>query len=283
MSSQGLSQTHGCCGLALTKRSGSDTSDNDITTVSSVLQSLHETKVNLGLVCAVSRSIDNVLHQHGNSHGSDTARNRGDGGSNLNCRGVVHIANKSVARLLGRIGKEVSSDIDDNGSRLDPAARNKERLANSGDENICVSDMLLNVLCLGVHDGNSGVGISQEITDGATDNVTSSEDNGILALQVNTRLLEKDHATLGCARNEKRLATPLGELSNVFGAEAVDILLVCHKRCNGILRNVLGERQLNQDTMDSRVVVVLTNMVKELCLGDRFRIVQQLAVNASLQ
>src|SRR6478752_17490 len=53
MSSERLSQAHGSCGLALTKRSGSDTGDNNIAAVSSVLQSLHEAKVNLGLVCTV--------------------------------------------------------------------------------------------------------------------------------------------------------------------------------------------------------------------------------------
>jgi hypothetical protein len=119
---------------------------------------------------------------------------------------------------------------------------NKKRLANSGDNNICVSDILLNVLCLGVHNSNSGVGVSQKIADGAANNITSSKDNGVLSLQVNTRLLKENHATLGCARNEKRLATPLGELTNVLGAKPVDILLICHKRRDGILRNVLGER-----------------------------------------
>ncbi|KAI6752649.1 hypothetical protein HG530_013401 [Fusarium avenaceum] len=294
MSSQSLSQTHGCCGLALAEGSRGNTSDNNISTVFSVLQSLQQAKINLGLVCTIrfkfmrrnanlgSDTVDDVLHQHGNGHRPNTAGNRSDGGGNLNCGGVVDITNKSVARLLGGIGQKVGSHVDDNGTRLQPAGLNKQRLANGSDNNIRVLDISLNVLSLGVHNGNGSVSVSQKVAHRATDNVTSSKDNSVLSLQVNARLLKKDHDTLGCARHEKRLTTPLGQLSNVLGTKSVNILLIRHKRCDSVLGDMLRERQLDQDSVNSRVMVELPEMIKKLWFCDRLRVVQQLAVNTSL-
>jgi hypothetical protein len=45
---------------------------------------------------------------------------------------------------------------------------------------------------------------------------------------------------------------------------------------------MLRERQLDQDAVNSRVMVELTEMIKKLWLCDRLWVVQQLAVNASL-
>jgi hypothetical protein len=46
---------------------------------------------------------------------------------------------------------------------------------------------------------------------------------------------------------------------------------------------VLGERKLNQNAMNSGVVVVLADMVKELCLRDSLRVLEQLTINTSLE
>ena len=46
------------------------------------------------------------------------------------------------------------------------------------------------------------------------------------------------------------MATPLGELSDVGGAEAINILLAGHDRSDSILGNTLGKWKLDQNAVD---------------------------------
>lgn len=64
------------------------------------------------------------------------------------------------------------------------------------------------------------------------------------------------------------MACPLCELTDVLGAEAIDIFLSTDGRGDSILRNVIGDWELDQDPMDRSVVVELVDLLEELCLGD---------------
>lgn len=96
-------------------------------------------------------------------------------------------------------------------------------------------------------------------------------------------LLQQGDDTLGGARCEDGLAAALGELANVVGTKAVDILLVSDSGGNVRLGDVLGERQLDQDAVDRVVVVETADLVKEFNLGDVLWEVKQLAVDAGLE
>ena len=99
----------------------------------------------------------------------------------------------------------------------------------------------LDALRPGVADSDGSIGILQQIADRAPYNIAAAEDNGILAFQVDTRLLKEDHDTLRGAGNEKWVAALLGELANVGGAKSVDILLVGNGGGDGVLIDVLGQ------------------------------------------
>lgn len=73
---------------------------------------------------------------------------------------------------------------------------------------------------------------------------------------------------MGRAWDEEWLATTLCELSNVAGGEAVDILLGVDCLGDGILRDVLGKRKLDEDSVNRVVVVQLGDLLKQLCLGN---------------
>src|SRR5690606_33757831 len=109
-----------------------------------------------------------------------------------------------------------------------------------------------------------------------------TEDGGVLARGVDTRLLQQGHDALGCARNKERLAAPLRELANVVSTEAIDVLLIHYGRRDGVLPNVLGERKLHDDAVDIWVVVQAVQLIEQLGLGDILRIVQKFAGDTGL-
>lgn len=90
------------------------------------------------------------------------------------------------------------------------------------------------------------------------------------------------HDTLGSARNKEGLATSLGELTDVPSAEAINILLVRYGRSDVILGQVRGKGKLDQDTVNSRIIVQLADLVEQLRLSDGCGQVNKLAVNGSL-
>lgn len=48
-------------------------------------------------------SLESVVHEHGDGHGSDSSGNRGDVGSDGGSGSVVDVTNKALTRLLGCI------------------------------------------------------------------------------------------------------------------------------------------------------------------------------------
>lgn len=171
-------------------------------------------------------SLDNVLQQHGNSHGSNTAWNGGDDGSDLSGGLELDITYESLAGLACRIRNIVGSDIDDNGAGLQPLAFDKVGGANGDDDDICVLEMELEIRRLGVANGDSGIGSVQELSNGTADDVASANNYSILAGKLNTSLLQQSYNSLGSAGSEDRLAAALGKLANVVGTKTVNILLV---------------------------------------------------------
>jgi hypothetical protein len=167
----------------------------------------------------------------------------------------IDITYQSLTRLLGGIGNEVGTNVDDDGTLLKPLSLDEMRHTNGGDDNISPLEVLLKILCLRMADSNGGVGISQKVADRATNNVASAYDNGVLAGEVDTSLLQQDHDTFGCAWDKERLTATLGQLANVAGAEAIDVLLIGNGRGDGVFRDVLGEGKLDQDTVDGGIVV----------------------------
>jgi hypothetical protein len=142
--------------------------------------------------------------------------------------------------------------------------------------------VLLEVLALGVAHGDGGISVAEKVAHGASNNIAAAKNNGVLALDVDASLLEEDHDTLGGAGYEEGAASPLGELANVGGAEAIDVLLVTNGRGDGVLVEVFGEGELDKEAMNAGVVVKPVDLVEELGLADGGGEMEEFAVNVGL-
>lgn len=228
-------------------------------------------------------SLDNVLQEHGNGHGTNAARNWSDDGGDLGGGVELDVTHESLTGLAGRVGDVVGSNINDDSAGLQPLALDKVGGANGNDDDVCVLEVELEVGGLGVADGDRGIGSVQQLSDGATDNVASADDDGVLAGKLNTSLLEQSDDSLGGAGREDGLAAALGELADVVGAEPVDILLVSDGGRDVGLRDVLRKGQLDEDAVDRVVVVEAKDLLEQLDLGNVLGEVKQLAVDAGLE
>jgi hypothetical protein len=84
------------------------------------------------------------------------------------------------------------------------------------------------------------VSVFEEVAHRAPNNVTSAEDNRLLACWVDTASLEESHHGLGCAGNEEGVTASFGEFANVDRSESIDVLFVSHSGGDCVLRKVLG-------------------------------------------
>lgn len=79
------------------------------------------------------------------------------------------------------------------------------------------------------------------------------------------------------------MTTALGELSNVLGSKAVHVLFVDDGGGDGILGNVLGNGELDEDTVNGRVIVQGLDLLEEFRLAYVFGVVVETAVNVGLR
>ena len=201
-------------------------------------------------------TVDNILHQHGHSHGANSTGHGSDERCDLGRSLVLYITDQSLAGLLGVVGNVVGANVNDNSVLLQPLALDEASLANGSNNNVCGLDDRREVLGLGVADSHGGIGVLQQVADGRADNVRTADNDSVLTLEVNASGLEQDHDTLGRAGCEERPSSTLGQLADVGGAETVDILLVGDRACHLILAEVARQRELDEHTVHAGVVVV---------------------------
>ena len=108
--------------------------------------------------------VENILNQHGNGHGTNSTGDGGNLGSNLDSRAVLNITNKSFTGLFGGIGNVVDTDINDNGTGLEPLTLDKFGDTNRRKKTMSASsDNAGNVLGTAVTHSYGCVSISQEV------------------------------------------------------------------------------------------------------------------------
>jgi hypothetical protein len=79
-----------------------------------------------------------------------------------------------LAALLGRIWYVVGSDIDDNNSGLEPISLDELGLTNCSNHDVGLLEVIFEVLCSGMTHRDSRIGVSQQIADGASNDVAST-------------------------------------------------------------------------------------------------------------
>ena len=115
---------------------------------------------------------EGVVHEHGDGHGADAARDGGDGGgAGLGAR-EVDVAAEFV------IIATIDADVDDYCALLEPFALDGAAAADGSDDDVGGPAELGEVGAARVGNGGGAVGVEQELGYGFADDVGSADDEG---------------------------------------------------------------------------------------------------------
>mmetsp|Transcript_5513 Transcript_5513/g.19904 ORF Transcript_5513/g.19904 Transcript_5513/m.19904 type:complete len:334 (-) Transcript_5513:387-1388(-) len=216
--------------------------------------------------------LQRVLQKHRDGHGPHPARNRGDLAGHLDRRVEVHVPDEPVTPLLGGVVHGVDSHVDHRAAGLQPLALDELRDPAGRNNDVRLPDVPLGVLRPGVDHRDGGVPLLQEHGGGRADNVAPANHHGGLSGYFHPGALQKLHAPLRGAAHEVRLPAAHGKLANVLRVEPVHVLLDGDRGKDLLLVHVRGERQLNENTVDLGVRVVLLDHLEDFllrrCVGE---------------
>jgi len=122
-------------------------------------------------------SLHGVAHEHGDSHGTDAARNGSESACGVDGIGM-DIADengafgfelfKALREILekafgfGGVGDAIGADVDYGGAGLDPVGGDVTGFAHGGYDDIGAADDVWQVLRFGMTDGDGGVGMQEQ-------------------------------------------------------------------------------------------------------------------------
>ena len=113
---------------------------------------------------------------------------------------------------------------------------------------------------------HGSVAVQQQHGNGNADDVAATNNNRVLSCDLHTVPIEQLDASLGSARHEQRFTALHGQLTNVEGMETIHVLLDGDGVQDSLFVDVLGERQLNEDSVDFGVGVQLYHHLEQLIL-----------------
>mmetsp|Transcript_15525 Transcript_15525/g.33698 ORF Transcript_15525/g.33698 Transcript_15525/m.33698 type:complete len:222 (-) Transcript_15525:405-1070(-) len=217
------------------------------------------------LECMLS-PFQGVAQQHGNRHGAHTTRHWGDVRRLLRSLLIRHVPHQPVALLAAGVIHGVDAHVNDCCPGLDPRALHHLGLTACSNHNVRLSADLLSVGCPGVHHGDGGIAVLEQQGRWQAHDVGAAHHHGPLAGNGDLVALQQLNAALGCAGHEQGVAPPHGQAADVLGVEAVHILLDADGVQDGLLVDVLGQRQLDQDAVDLGVSVVPLDHLQHVLL-----------------
>jgi hypothetical protein len=140
-----------------------------------------------------------------------------------------------------RTRNNVGADIDDNSTRLEPRALHKLGLSDGSDDNVSLLDLYASVNVIFdlrggrvTYDGFEVLSAAVTLSDGsvlaaqerayrASDDVRTTEDDGILAGDVDARGLKEDHDAGRSARLKERLGSSRRKHPDVLRRKSIRI------------------------------------------------------------
>ena len=117
---------------------------------------------------------------------------------------------------------------------------------------------------MGMANGNGGIRFLQEIRNGFSNNITSTENNSSLPLEVNLGFFQKHHYTFWGARYEIRFTTTFRKFSNVDSMKPIYILKRRYRRGDSGLKDMFGQRQLHQNPVHRGIIIEVFDSVQQL-------------------
>ena len=127
--------------------------------------------------------------------------------------------------------------------------------AHSRDDDIRLLQMLLQIRSARMADRHGCVAIQQQHGDGNAHDVAATNHNRVLSRDLHTVPIEQLDAALGSAGHEQRLTALHGQLTDVEGMETIHVLLDGDGTEDSLLVDVLGERELDEDSVYTVVSV----------------------------
>ena len=214
--------------------------------------------------------VERVLHEHGDGHRAHAAGDGRDGFAERGHGVEVHVADDAVAGLLGGVRHAVDADVDDDCAGLDHVGGDEAGLADRGDDDVGQPDDSGQVFGARVGDGDGAVATLGEEQGGGglADDERAADDDGVLTGGLDPGAAEEFDDASGRASGESARDF-LDEATDALRAKAVDILVGRDAVEDFSLGEVLGQRGLDEDTMDRGVGVEGVEVGEELGLGDR--------------
>ena len=216
-------------------------------------------------------SLHHVLHQHGGGHGADAAGNGRDGLNDRLDLVKLGVAGDAALAALGvdLVLVPVDGHVHDHLSGADIVLGQAVQHTGGGNNDVRVPADFSGVHRLGMADGNGGVLAHEHHGGGLADHQAAANDRGVLALAVDTVVVQNLHAGGGGAGGEAQTVqslkhTGVGQMGHAVhvlpGVEAVaDLILV------GL--QMLGQGTEHQHAVDGIVGVDLIDDRENVFLG----------------
>ena len=171
-----------------------------------------------------------------------------------------------VAALVVGVIHGVHAHVDDHASLLDHVSLHEVGDAHSGDDDVRLLQMLLQVSSAGVADRHGCVAVQEKHGNRDAQDVAATNHHSVLSSNLHVVAVEQLDAALRRAGNSERIATLHGELADVQGVEAIHVLLDGNGVQDAFLVDVLGERKLHKDSVDIRIRVQLHDRLQQVFL-----------------
>mmetsp|Transcript_12612 Transcript_12612/g.36075 ORF Transcript_12612/g.36075 Transcript_12612/m.36075 type:complete len:257 (-) Transcript_12612:343-1113(-) len=214
-------------------------------------------------------TVNRVPQQHGDGHGSDAARHRRNIGR-LPARLLeVDVSHEPVAPLGARIVHRIDANVNHRRALLDPGAVHHLSPAARRDNDVRLPADLRPIGRARVDDSHRGILPLEKQSGRHAHDVAPTHDRRLLPGHLHATPLEQLDATFRSARDKRWLPPPHRQAPNVERVEPVNVLLDGDGVQNGLLVDVTRQRQLNQNSMDVRISVIVSHDLQHLLLRGR--------------
>ena len=171
-----------------------------------------------------------------------------------------------VAALVVGVVHSVHAHVDDHAALLDHVSLHEVGYAHSGDDDVRLLQMLLQVSRAGVADRHGCVAAQEKHGNRDAHDVAATNHHSVLSSNLHVVAVEQLDAALWCAGYEERITTLHGKFADVQGVEAVHVLLDGNGVQDALFVDVLGERKLHEDSVDIRIRVQFHDRLQQVFL-----------------
>mmetsp|Transcript_9747 Transcript_9747/g.16961 ORF Transcript_9747/g.16961 Transcript_9747/m.16961 type:complete len:318 (+) Transcript_9747:473-1426(+) len=213
-------------------------------------------------------TVDRVAEQHRDGHWAYATGHRRDLARHLGNFRVVNVADETVALGARRVVLGVDADVNHHRAGLHPALLHQLRLADGGDDDVRLRDDVGQIRRLRMADRDGGVALHEQHRGREAHDVAPPQHHGFLTADLHAGALEEIDAALWGASDGGGLRPAAhAKAANVYGMEAVNVLLEADGSQDDLFVDVGGERELHQDAVNVRIRVEVRHDLEDFFLA----------------